>query len=265
MTQQPLTWWGPGQQNYSSSRCLAAGRTLRGAVWRLGTVKGGVFARENDGRDQCVRCGGTDANDEHETDTLHLSSQDHRCVFKPCHGCGPCAEHSGERKVTWVLAGCPTHRGSRRSRQRGATGIQRHSARCRAITSDILFLAVTCLLCNHLGGAMAGRVKSADRRMMPGHEQIVQLEKASLAKPAAVPGVVLAGRHAQYRSVFVPVQRFTPVKLAVRWTLYVCVCMYTYIHTYIYIHARARAHTHTNAHTHTHDSGRHLRGLSSRT
>ena len=111
---------------------------------------------------------------------------------------------------------CVSRRVPRRRRQRGAAGIRRHRSLCATAAKDILLLAATCLLSGHLEGATAGRVKSADRRMKPGHEQIVQMEKASLAKPTAVPGVVLAGKHAQYRSVFVPVQRFTPVKLAVR-------------------------------------------------
>ena len=126
----------------------------------------------------------------------------------------PVPKHTGEPEV--ITSTCVSRRGSRRRRQRGAAGIRRYRSLCAAAAKDVLLLAATCLLSGHLEGATAGRVKSADRRMKPGHEQIVQMEKASLAKPTAVPGVVLAGKHAQYRSVFVPVQRFTPVKLAVR-------------------------------------------------
>ena len=115
-----------------------------------------------------------------------------------------------------ITSPCVSRRASQHRRHRGAAGTRRHRSFCAAVAKDVLLLAATCLLSGHLEGVTAGRVKSADRRMKPGHEQIVQMEKASLAKPAAVPGVVLAGKHAQYRSVFVPVQRFTPVKLAVR-------------------------------------------------
>jgi hypothetical protein len=41
----------------------------------------------------------------------------------------------------------------------------------------------------------------------------VRMEKAGLAKPTEVPGVVLSGENAQYRGIHVPAHRFTPLKL----------------------------------------------------
>jgi len=56
-------------------------------------------------------------------------------------------------------------------------------------------------------------VMSAERRMRPGHAEIVEREKAGIAKASLVPGVILAGSNSQYRCIFVPMHRFTPVKL----------------------------------------------------
>ena len=93
-------------------------------------------------------------------------------------------------------------------------GIPRRRILTQTSRIEVLLCAVVYLACwRNVDGV---RVKSAERRSRPGHEEIVQMEKARLAKPSLSPGVVLSGKHGQYRSIFVPVQRFTPIKLAVR-------------------------------------------------
>jgi hypothetical protein len=108
---------------------------------------------------------------------------------------------------------CPDNQEVRgcRSRQRGGEeGLKARVKGCRMSPMLNMAALIALMLLEVVSGV---RVKSAERRMRPGHEEVVRLEKACLAKPALSPGVVLTGLNSQYRYVMVPAHRFTPVKL----------------------------------------------------
>ena len=142
--------------------------------------------------EQAMGAVSTQANESDKETAALTNERGTRNAFRPCgdhrapSGCGGLAQPWGRRP-----------QGVRQQLRAGASPFV------------LLFFLVAIGMFELVG---AGRVMSAERRQRPGHEEVVQMERAGLAKPTRAPGVTLTGSNTQYRQIYVPPHRFTPIK-----------------------------------------------------